>query len=195
MSRCVSKNRRLLFGVVIAFLLGLPGCSGVRVSQDYSETADYSGIKTYAWQFDTQEKSGDLRLDNPLRDRRIRSAVDQVLSEKGYRRAGDAVPDVYIAYHEELYSRLERDTGGGGFVFGFGGFGHPGGLGFSAGNVVSDYDESLLVIDIIDAASGKLIWRGNGTRPFLQHADPQKLTRRIHETVQKILSQFPPRRD
>ena len=188
------KNRWVLFGAAIVLLLGFPGCSGISVSQDYPETADYSRIKTYAWQVDAQEKTGDLRLDNPLRDQRIRSAVDQVLSEKGYRRIENSTPDVYISYHEKLYSRLERDTSGAGFMFGFGGFSHHGGIGIGAGNVVSDYDETLMVIDIMDAASGKLIWRGTGTRPFLQHADPQKLTRRIQETVQKILSQFPPQR-
>ena len=182
--------RILLFELVL--MVALLSCSGIRVSQDYPGTADYASLKTYAWQSAEQEKTGDLRLDNPLRDARIRNAIDTLMASKGYQRVSDASADVYIAYHEEIYSRIDIENAGSGFMFGMGSFGTGGGIAFSAGNRASDYDETMLVIDIIDAASKALIWRGTGTCPFVQHTDPEKLTERINETVQKILSQFPP---
>jgi hypothetical protein len=175
--------------LILIFLLG---CSGSRVSQDYPANRDYSTLKTYAWQSEHQEKTGDLRLDNPLRDTRIRSAVDAFLSAKGYLRVSGVQPDFYIAYRQEIYSRIDLDNSGPGFVFGMGSFGRHGGIGFSAGNRVSDYDEAMLVIDIIDSGSGDLLWRGTGTSAFVQHEDPERITKRINETVQKILGQFPP---
>lgn len=186
-------NRRP-FNLMFSLMFVLLGCSGIRVSQDYPATADYAFMKTYAWQSVQQEKTGDLRLDNPLRDVRIRNAVDECMASKGYRLVSDASPDVFIAHHQEIYSRIDVDNTGSGFVFGMGSFGTGGGIAFSAGNRASDYDETMLVIDIIDAASNELVWRGTGTRPFVQHTDPEKLTDRINETVQKILSQFPPQK-
>ena len=180
--------------LMFLLMLLLFGCSGIRVSQDYPATADYAFIKTYAWQSAQQEKTGDLRLDNPLRDVRIRNAVDKCMASKGYRLASDASPDVFIAYHQEIYSRIDVENAGSGFVFGTGTFGTGGGIAFGAGNRASDYDETMLVIDIIDAASKELVWRGTATCTFVQHTDPEKLTERINETVQKLLSQFPPQK-
>jgi hypothetical protein len=179
------------FFIILFLLVLLHGCAGIRVSQDYPVERDYSIFKTYAWQSETQEKTGDLRLDNPLRDMRIRSAVDKVLSGKGLQRVSDVQPDLYIAYQQKIYNRIDSDNGSG-FLFGIGSFGTHGGIGFSTGNRVSGYDEAMLVIDIIDAESRDLIWRGIGTRIFAPHADPAKITKRINETVQKILAQFPP---
>ena len=178
--------------IILFLLLFLHGCASIRVSQDYSAERDYTVLTTYAWQAEDQEKTGDLRLDNPFRDTRIRSAVDKFLLEKGYQEALDAQPDFYVAYQQKIYNRIDADNGGSGFVFGMGSFGTHGGIGFSTGNRVSNYDESMLVIDIIDSGSNDLIWRGTGTRIFVLHADPEKITKRIDATVQKILTQFPP---
>lgn len=177
--------------IILFLLVVLHGCAGIRVSQDYPVERDYLALKTYAWQSEDQGKTGDIRLDNPLRDTRIRSAVDKFLEEKGYQRVLDAHPDFYVAYQQKIHNRIDSDSGSG-FVFGMGSFGAHSGIGFSAGNRTSNYDEVMLVIDIVDAGSRDLIWRGTGTRIYAPHAPPEKITKRINETVQKILAQFPP---
>lgn len=177
----------MLFVLMVAH-----GCSNVNVSQDYPLNADYSALKTYAWQSENQEKTGDLRLDNPLLDVRIRRAIDMSLLEKGYQRVSGVQSDFYIAYHQEIYNRINVDQTRSGFVFGMGSFGYHGGVGFSTGNNTGSYDDNMLVIDVIDAGSGGIIWRGTGTRSFVQHADPEKITNQVNKTVNKILMQFPP---
>jgi len=49
-----------------------------------------------------------------------------------------------------------------------------------------------LVIDIIAAGNGKLLWRGTGARRLSQRSGPQEITAEVNETVEKILVQFPP---
>ena len=178
--------------IVLLLLMVVHGCSNVTVSQDYPPTADYSALKTYAWQSENQEKTGDLRLDNPLLDVRIRRAIDTSLLEKGYRRVSDVQPDFFIAYHQEIYSRITVDQPRSGFGFGMGSFGYGGGIGFSTGSNTGSHDDNMLVIDVIDSGSGGIIWRGTGTRSFVQHADPEKITKQVNKTVNKILMQFPP---
>ena len=178
--------------IILFFLVVIPGCSSINVSQDYPLNTDYSVLKTYAWQSEKQEKTGDIRLDNPLLDTRIRGAIDTFLSEKGYQRVSDVAPDFYLAYHQEIYNRINVDQNRSGFAFGMGSYGYHGGIGFSTGNSVSSYDLSMLVIDIIDSGSGGILWRGTGTRSFVQPADPEKLTEEVNKTVNKILMQFPP---
>jgi hypothetical protein len=167
------------------------GCSGVNVSQDYPRGADYSALKTYAWQSENQEKTGDLRLDNPLLDARIRRAIDTSLLGKGYQRVSDLQPDFYIAYHQEIYNRIIVDQARSGFAFGMGSFGYHGGVGFSTGNNTGSYDNYMLVIDVIDSGNNGILWRGTGSRSFVQEADPEKMTKQVNKTVNKILMQFP----
>ncbi len=178
--------------MMLFLLMVVQACSNVIVSQDYPLNTDYATLKTYAWQSEHQEKTGDLRLDNPLLDERIRRAIDTFLLEKGYQRASDVQPDFYIAYHQEIFNRISVDQPRSGFAFGMGSYGYHGGIGFSTGTNSSNYDDSMMVIDIIDSESGEITWRGTGTRPFERHTDPEKSTNQVNETVNKILMQFPP---
>jgi len=177
----------ILLLVIIIF-----GCSTIKVSQDYKLATDYSNLETYAWQSETQEKTGDPRLDNPLLDNRIRDAVDNFLLGKSFKRSSDNIPDFYVAYTLKIFRRIDSSGGSSGFSFGFGSFGRGGGFGISTGTQVGEYDESMLVIDFIEPDSGDLLWRGIGTRRFSQHSKPEETTQMVNETVKKVLSQFPP---
>ncbi len=181
--------------MMLCLLMVIHGCSTINVSQDYPLNADYSALKTYAWQSEKQEKTGDIRLDNPLLDTRIRSAIDMFLFEKGYHQVSDVKPDFYMAYHQEIYSGITVDQTRSGFAFGMGNYGYHGGIGFSTGNSAGSYDDNMLVIDVIDSGSGDIIWRGTGTRSFVPHADPEKITKEVNNTVNKILMQFPPQEE
>ena len=54
-------------GLVTLFLITqLWGCSSIQVSQDYDLSRDFSTLKTYAWQIESQPTTGDIRVDNSL---------------------------------------------------------------------------------------------------------------------------------
>lgn len=180
-------------GFVIIFLFGhLWGCSGFQVSQDYDLSRDFSPLKTYAWQSESQPKTGDIRIDNSLLDARIRSAIDDSLSKKGYHQIDQGQPDFHVAYTHQISSKIDSSNVTFGFGFGGGGGGTFSGIGVDSGGRVREYDESLWVIDLIDPSTGDLLWRGMGTTPVDQHANPEKSVKKINEGVEKILSQFPP---
>jgi hypothetical protein len=177
---------------ILTVVMLILGCSSIKVSQDYNLSTNYSNLKTYAWQSETQEKTGDPRLDNPLLDNRIRDAVDKFLLEKTFKKISDDVPDFYVTYTLKIFRRINSSGGSSGFSFGFGTFSSNSAFGISSGSHVSEYDESMLVIDFIETDSGDLLWRGIGTRRYSQHSKPEDTTEIINETVKKILSQFPP---
>ncbi len=179
------NNRWLLLTFLLAILLS---CSGVRVSQDYDVSVDFSEYRTFAWVSGKQPKTGDIRVDNQLLDNRIREAVDWTLIAKGFRKTTDGTSNLLVAYTLTIRSRLESDTVSTGF--GYGGYPYWGGAGFETR--VREYDEGMLVIDIGDAKQNKLLWRGTGTRRVTEHSDPKKTTEVINKTVAEILAQFPP---
>lgn len=179
--------------ILLMALLALAwGCSGIQVSQDYNLSGEFAALETYTWQTDHQPQTGDIRVDNTLLDARIRSAVDQSLSGKGFRKVGEDVADFHVAYTYQISNRIESDNVTYGFGFGGGGGGRYGGIGIDTAGGVREYDEGLLVIDLLDASTGELLWRGNGTSRVDQHPKPEEAEKRIYQVVEKILSQFPP---
>jgi hypothetical protein len=65
-----------------------------------------------------------------------------------------------------------------------------GGVGYNTG--ISDYEEGVLIIDIIDTRDDKVIWRGTGTRVVYEGSDPEKVSKIVNKSVSKILAKFPP---
>lgn len=174
-----------------AVVLLAVGCAGKQVTQDYDPQTDFSTFRTYAWQPQSSEKSGDPRLDAPLLHKRIRTAIDTVLQQQGYRKAGDA-PDFYVQYYVAVKERMDSTrssvymggaTGGGGS-----------GVGVSVGIPLgaATYEEGTLVIDFLEPTARKLVWRGSTTRR-LKYADtPEENEKLIQDVVARILAQFPP---
>ena len=171
-----------------ALFIFLCSCSSVTVSHDYDVTANFSQYKTFDWVPGEQPKTGDIRVDNPFLDNRIRAAVVRIMVEKGYRKATTDKPDLLVAYNLTIRSKIESDTVS--TSVGYGGYPYWGGVGFETR--IREYDEGMLVIDLGDASENKLIWRGTGTRRITNQASPEKTTEIVNKTVTEILAHFPP---
>ena len=57
---------------------------------------------------------------------------------------------------------------------------------------VREYDEGTLIIDIVDAGSNELVWRGAAQGEVNLAASPQEREQRAQDAVQRILEDFPP---
>jgi len=176
----------------IAIAILLTGCSTLQVSADYNSSVDFAHMKTYAWETDVQPETGNIRLDDKLDDRRIRSAVEQSLDTKGYTRTDRASADFLVEYKQSIQQKIQSDNVQTGFGIGIGSIGRYGGIGISSGTEVQSYDEWLLLIDVLDPKNGDLLWRGKGTIRIEPHPDRKAKNDRISETVSGILAQFPP---
>jgi hypothetical protein len=179
---------------VMAFAAVIQGCSGVSVKQDYDPAANFTGLKTYAWQSEKQKETGNVLTDNSLIDARVRNAVDTALARKGYRKVDAGQADYLVAYSYTVEDKIELDRTGTSVGVGVGtGRHHHSSVGFGFGFGTRDYEENTLLIDTINPASGKLIWRGFARQRLIWRSDPEKTTAKIHATVDAILNKFPPK--
>ena len=175
--------------ITLAVVL-IAGCSGIQVSQDYDPATGFGSLQSFRWETKVQESAGDARLDNPLRDSRIRGAVERVLKEKGFAPSEDGGATFSIRYRETLNKKLES---AGGIGFGIGSYGRHGGVAIGTGNNLRETEDTSLIIDFLDPESKTLLWRGTGTQRFKEYDDPVKASQDIDRLVQKILEQFPPK--
>jgi len=58
--------------------------------------------------------------------------------------------------------------------------------------LVPSYPLGSLVIDVLDAKSGKLIWRGVGRRVFHPEQTPEERKDRIDDAVASVIDEFSP---
>jgi hypothetical protein len=184
--------RKLLLMVGVCVLI-LPGCSTVRVSQDYRSGRDFSGLRTYRWQPQGDEKKARTTPDDPLVSERIRNAVDRILSSRGFREESTD-PDIFIDYRYTVRQVIESDDYGPQVGVGTYGWrsGVFGGIGIGSGGYVHTSEEGVLLIDFMDPQSGELLWRGKGTHYVEEHWSPETKTGKINELTEKTLAQFPP---
>ena len=66
------------------------------------------------------------------------------------------------------------------------------GRGYGGGTSVYYYDETTLLIDLIDVVLKELVWRGSGTGTVNDYSDQQEMQEAIDDVVAKIMYDFPP---
>lgn len=174
--------------ILLLAVAGLCGCATVQVSQDFDPQADLSRYGTWRWREPVQARTGDIRIDNPLLDKRIRRAVETHLAGRGIKIEQQA--DLFLTYHLTIQQKIEGDTYYS--TMGVGSFYNPWYGGFGTETRIRQYEEGRLTIDIHAADSGDLVWRGVGTYLLKTHKTPQEATAAVQHTVDKILFQFPP---
>ena len=170
----------------------LTGCSTLKVSQDYDSTADFSSLKTFAWQDTNQPETEDIRVDSPLIDQRIRTAITTHLALKGLELSDVDLPDARVAYRYTILSKIRSSPVSTGVGLGYLGGRSISGIGIQTGTDIQQVDQGLLVVDILSGPTGKLLWRGTSTRTVTTHATPEKISQDIDTTIQTLLDQYPP---
>jgi uncharacterized protein DUF4136 len=172
------------FGALMTLLVvaaTTAGAAGQKVSHDFDKSADFGALKTFAFKVGTP--SG-----NPLVDDRITAAIATALAARGMTHV-DTAPDAYIVTHLTFDKEKDITT----FSNGYGPYGWGWGGGWGATAVrIHDILMGTLVIDVIDAAKGAVVWRGIGVKEVKQQPKPSKVDRNVTSVVAKILKNFPP---
>ena len=175
------KLQRTIFASIGFVLLSATGSFAQQVKTDYDRSANFSQYKTYSW-----EK---VQTQDALWVDRIKAAVNAALAAKGWTpvESGD---DVAIVAVEMTRNQQTLDTfydglgGGWGFRrFGGGGFGE-------ATTTTENYKVGTLVVDLFDANTKKLIWRGSASDTLSSKSD--KNIKELDKGVQKMFDHFPP---
>jgi hypothetical protein len=168
------KVQTIFFSIVMFFALTAASLAQ-QVKTDYDHNANFSQYKTYSW-----EK---VQTRDPLLVDRIKDAVNGVLSAKGWTQV-DSGGDVSIAAIEITQNKQDLNT----FYDGFGGR-RFGGFG-DATTTTETYKVGDLVVNLFDAKTKNLIWRGSSSDTLSNNAD--KNTKSLDKGVQKMFAHFPP---
>jgi hypothetical protein len=127
----------------------------------WNNNYDFDAVQTFAWQ-DTPETS--LEERNPFMHSLIKNTLEAELATSGLTEVKEN-PDVWVNYHASTTTDVQLRTDSYGYTMGGYGMAGWGYSGMAAGPVSSttrvvEYTRGTLVVDIWDAASKELVWRG-----------------------------------
>jgi Domain of unknown function (DUF4136) len=170
--------QRTIFQSAGIMLLFATASFAQQVKTDYDRSANFSQYKTYSW-----EK---VQTQDPLWVDRIKEAVNAALAAKGLTPV-ESGGDIAILAMETTQNQRTLNT----FYDGFGGgwrWRGAGGFG-TATTTVDNYKVGTLVVDLFDAHTKTLIWRGSSSDTLSDKSD--KNIKNLDKGVQKMFDHFP----
>ena len=182
--------RKVLVGVLFVSALAVVPAQAQKVYIDFDKAADFSSYQTFAWA-PTDETS--LKDSSPLMDSRIKNGIEFQLTAGGMIENTES-PDLYVTYHGEESQEVHVNTDHWGYgypgTWGYSpywGRGGYGGYGTSTTSVTT-YDIGTLIIDIWDAKTQKIVWRGTATGTI--PAKPEKAAKKIDKAINKLAKKW-----
>lgn len=179
---------RRLRGLILAAIaaIGVTGCaSAMNVSSHVERGLDVSQYRTYEWGPADALPTGDARLDrDPFFQDRVQGAVEKAMAARGFAWSeASGTPDLRIHFHANISERLDINQ-------------IDVTRGYCTGEgctpPVTQYEAGTLVIDVMDARTNRLLWRGwaqNAVKDMLE--DQDTMARQIDEAVTRMFDRFP----
>jgi hypothetical protein len=145
---------------------------------DYDHSTNFSQYKTYSWL--------KVKAANSLWEDRIKQDVDAQLAAKGWTRV-DSDASATICAIQSTQDQQTLET----FYNGLGGGWRWRGVGGSTATTTTDITRvGTLIVDIFDARTQKLIWRGKESDAL--NGNPAKDEKKLAKDVSGMLKHFPP---
>jgi len=176
--------------LVLVASFALAACSSISVTADYDPETDFRSLGTFSWVPEDPDAEVDPRAGNSLVSDRVTAAIERTLQARGYQQV-DLSADFLVGFSISVRTGVESaPSSSARFHYGY--YGRYGGIGYSTGTELREFDEGELVVDFVDPTSNKLIWRGTAKTRLTSDQSPEKSKATIDEAVTRLLDQFPP---
>jgi len=185
-----ARLRIFTWSLLSAFLVCTPLLSAQTIRVNWSHNAPFSSYKTVAWVPSPHD-------NHPFYRQYVGEYVRAALTKKGMKVVSMAQsPDLIATYHFLTQESVESNTtyegmGGGG---GWGGWGMGMGMGgMGMANTTQDpITIGILTVDLIDAKTKHLVWRGQATQDNVLKPGKNE-EKEVAKSVYKMLDHFPPK--
>lgn len=182
----MSRQLVNLMIVTIALVVFASPATAQHVYVDYSPTGDFGNYKTFAWGSTPQAS---LLDNNPLNHSRIKHTVDYYLVKGGMIEVTED-PDLYVTYYGETDTEFNVNVAMTGYGFATDWAWDPywGSASGTTTTTATVHKAGTLVIDIWDAKTQKLIWRGSMEGTLTDNL--QKSAKQIEKGIAKIVKKW-----
>jgi len=174
------------FAMAAALVLSGAAAFAQDVKVDFDKSANFDAIKTFAVKIGTS-------WNNQISEKRVVDEITQTLTEKGWKSAPEDKADAIVVLHGATEKQKSLNT----FYSGMGGYGGYGWRGWGGGmgtgtatTTESEYLVGTLVVDIFDAKTKQLMFRGTAQDELSDK--PEKNVKKLNKASDKMFKDFPP---
>ena len=164
----------MIIRTLCTFAIGLIMTAGVfaqKVTTDSDPQLQFNSYRTYMWTAGTPSP-------DPLAEQQIHDMVEAQLAAKSFTPV-QSHPDVYVATHVIAQERKRLIADGY----------EPWGLAGGSTVNLETFVQGTLVVDLYDAQTKKMIWRGLGTG--MASGKPSKNSDKIDKALSRMFQQYP----
>ncbi len=152
------------------------------VTFDFDRSTNFAKYKTYAWTRGTE-------LADQLNHARVVRSIEGQLATKGLNKVDTtATPDLLIAYHTRFDKNLQINA----WSSGYGAPRFGGGL-RSGTATTQEIVTGTLVVDLLDAGTKRIVWRGLASAELDPSAKPEKRDKNVNKATAKLFKNYPPK--
>jgi hypothetical protein len=174
------------FAMAAALVLSGAAAFAQDVKVDFDKGANFDAIKTFVVKIGTS-------WNNQISEKRVVDEITKALTEKGWKPAAEDKADAIVVLHGATEKQKSLNT----FYSGMGGYGGYGWRGWGGGmgtgtatTTESEYLVGTLVVDIFDAKSKQLMFRGTAQDELSDK--PEKNVKKLNKASDKMFKDFPP---
>ena len=174
---------RLVSVSCVLVVLTYVAAQAQKIKVEYDKTLDFAKFKTYS--IDPMDNAS-----KPMLRLAIQAAVQDDLGKRGLTKV-DSNPDLYV----QMYGAIDSDAVANYFdpIYGSAipplNYGITMWYGIPGTTTTVVVHKGELVVDVIDAAQKKLIWRGIANQKLSDSRD--KLLEQVNTAVEKMFQQYP----
>ena len=164
------------------------------VSYNFDQQADFTKYKTYKWEAATDgEKLDDLAA------KQVTDAIEKQLTTKGLKKVDSGAADLVVVYQVAITKEKQVTTFSSGYAMGpgwggryYGRYGAVYGGGTTTASSATIYIGAI-GLDMYDAATKQLVWRGLASKQIDTKASPEKRQKNLDKGMAKLLKNYPPK--
>ena len=187
----------LLATVLASYVAGGAAAQKIEVKTEKDPAADFRKIRTYAWlpaapmvRHTAPDAVTNPTLSQEALGPHIVAAVDRELTARGLTQAPEDSADVHVVYFAALTQGFNSTYLG--EYYGYAtGWGSPIPSALAPTTSVSAFEKGTVLIDIVDRASKRAIWRGSMVTKVHQDRTLDQRIKRINEATERIFKKFP----
>lgn len=166
-----------LIGLLVLSMVITACTSTFTIISDYDKNANFANYKTYNY------LPGADSLMGPGSSR-LKAYTENYLNLLGYKKSEN--PDMYVSILGNVQQRIGYTTSSPGYGGYYGGY--YGYYGWDSYTTSYVYNQTTIMIDLVDAQQKKLVWQGGATGEFDQYSIKDS---KMEKMIDEIFAQYP----
>jgi len=179
------------------FAAGVAVAQKVEIKTNQAPDTDFKAFKTYAWlpPVPAIKNVAPDAVTNPTLSEEalmpsLVAAVDRELAARGLTKAAADTADVHVAYFAALSVGFNQSYLGEHYGY-ITGWASPIPIGLAPTTNVTVYEKGTVLVDIVDRAANKAVWRGTALTRINQEHSVDKRIERINDAVKRMFEKYP----